>query len=147
MKWTLISLFLIAATSAVGQNAQPANPHAGDEQAIIRPRDALLKAHDAGDVKTLDQIEDDDFTLAGDFGELSKQQHLDNDRHREKAEGVTRIIDHQHFRFYGDAALLTEIDHPQGDGKVDYLTTMLWVRRGGTWKITHMHFSKLAEKP
>jgi uncharacterized protein DUF4440 len=84
----------------------------------------------------------------GDFGELTKQQHLDSDRHREKAQRVTRKIDNEHFRFYGDAALLTEIDHASdAAGKADFLTTTLWVRRGETWKITHMHYSKLAVKP
>jgi hypothetical protein len=148
MKWVLISLVLIAPTFAIGQAAQPSSKHADDEQAILRLRDALLKAHDAGDVMVLDQIEDGDFTVAGDFGELTKQQHLDSDRHREKAQGVRRKIDNERFRFYGDAALLTEIDHASdAAGKADFLTTTLWVRRGETWKITHMHYSKLAEKP
>lgn len=148
MKCVLIVLISIAATFAIGQTTQPSTKHARDEQAIVRLRDALLKAHDAGDVKVLDQIEDGDFTLAGDFGELTKQQHLDSDRHREKAQGVTRKIDNEHFRFYGDAALLTEIDHASGAaGQADFLTTTLWVRRGDTWKIAHMHYSKLADKP
>ena len=148
MRWALISLFLIAPSFANGQAAQPANQHASDEQAILGLRDALLKAYDSGDLKALDQIEDDDFTLAGDFGDRTKQEQLESVRHRAGPQVVTRKIDNEPFRFYGDAALLIEIDHAaDAGGQADFLTTTLWVRRGNTWKIVHMHFSKLAPKP
>ena len=57
-----------------------------DERAIIQLRDALLKAYDAGDGKTLSEIEDDAFTLAGEFGQMTKQQHLDQVRGRDAAD-------------------------------------------------------------
>ena len=77
MRWALVSILMTASTFASGQGATLASTHATDERAIIQLRDALLKAYDAGDVKTLSEIEDDDFTLAGDFGQVTKQQHLD----------------------------------------------------------------------
>ena len=110
-------------------------------------RDALLKAYDAGDVKTRSEIEDDTFTLAGDFGQMTKQQHLDQVRRREKAQVVSRKIDNQ-FQFYGDVALQTEVDHAtDAEGKADFQTTILWVRHGNTWLAAHMHYSKLIDKP
>jgi ketosteroid isomerase-like protein len=147
MKWLLISMLVTASTFAAGQGAAAGGAHASDEQAIIKLRDALYKAYDAGDVKTLSEIEDDSFTLAADFGQVTKQQHLDQVRRREKPQIVSRTIDNQ-FRFYGDMALLTEVDHAHGaDGSADYQTTILWIRRGNTWRAVHMHYSKVNDKP
>jgi hypothetical protein len=146
MKWLLISMLVTASTFA-GQGAPGAGPRASDEQAIIKLRDALYKAYDAGDVKTLSEIEDGSFTLAADFGQVTKQQHLDQVRHREMPQIVSRTIDNQ-FWFYGDMALLTEVDHAHAaDGSADYQTTILWIRRGNTWRVVHMHYSKIDNKP
>jgi hypothetical protein len=93
MRWTLITLPLTVSMFAGGQSASPASTHTQDERAIIQQRDALLKAYDTGDVKTLSEIEDDTFTLAGDFGQVTKQQHLDQVRRREKPQVVSRTID------------------------------------------------------
>jgi Domain of unknown function (DUF4440) len=129
--------------SAFGQSVSPNSGHARDEEAILQLRDALLKAYDSGDVKTLSEIEDDDFTLAGEFGQVTKQQHLDQVRRREKPQVVSRKIDNE-FRFYGNVALLTEVDHAaDAEGKADYQTTILWVRQGNTWRAAHMHYSKV----
>ena len=137
MRWTLITLLLTVSMSAGGQSASPASTRTQDERAIIQQRDALLKAYDAGDVKTLSGIEDDTFTLAGDFGQMTKQQHLDQVRRREKPQVVSCTIDNQ-FRFYGSVALLTEVDHAvDAEGKADSQTTILWVRHGNTWRVTH----------
>ena len=36
------------------------------------------------------------------------------------------------------SALLTEVDHAvDAEGKADFQTTILWVRRGNTWRVTH----------
>jgi ketosteroid isomerase-like protein len=147
MKWALISLVLAASIFTSAQSVSPAGARAQDEHAIIQLRDALLKAYDAGDVKTLSEIEDEDFTLAGDFGQMTKQQHLDQVRRREEPQVVSRKIDNQ-FRFYGDVALLTEVDHAtDAEGKADFQTTILWVRHGNTWRVAHMHYSKVNDKP
>ena len=147
MKWALISLLLTALAFAGGQSVSPVSKRAQDERAIIQQRDALLKAYDAGDVKTLSAIEDDTFTLAGDFGQVTKRQHLDQVRRREKPQVVSRKID-DHFQFYGDVALQTEVDHAtDAEGKADFQTTLLWVRHGNTWRAAHMHYSKLNDKP
>jgi ketosteroid isomerase-like protein len=147
MKWALIFLLLTASMFANGQSVSPASTRAQDERAIIQLRDALFKAYDAGDVKTLSEIEDDDFTLAGAFGQMTKQQHLDQVRRRAKPQVVARKIDNQ-LRFYGDVALLTEVDHAaDAEGKADFQTTILWVRHGNTWRVAHMHYSKVNDKP
>lgn len=59
----------------------------------------------------MDRIEADDFTVAGEFGQSTKQQHLDRSRGRqqsEKPEEGNRRFDNRQFRFYGDVALITE---------------------------------------
>jgi hypothetical protein len=64
-----------------------------------------------GDVNTLDRIEDADFVLTGDFGEVTKAQQLDDTRNRKpNATSVHVIVANERFRFYGDAALLTEVE-------------------------------------
>jgi Domain of unknown function (DUF4440) len=147
MKWTLISILVTVSTFASGRTASPTSTRVRDERAIIQLRDALLKAYDVGDVKTLSEIEDDTFTLAGDFGQMTKQQHLDQVRRREKPQVVSRTIDNQ-FRFYGDVALLTEVDHASdAEGKADFQPTILWVRHGNTWRVAHMHYSKVNDRP
>jgi hypothetical protein len=87
----------------------PSN-HAADEQAISRLNEQLLKAYNLGDVNTLERIEDADFLVAGDFGEVSKSQQLDDVRHRkDNPTSVALTVSHPRFRFYGDTALLTEV--------------------------------------
>jgi hypothetical protein len=147
MKWAIISILMTVSAFGFGQKAFAADARARDEQAIIQLRDALLKAYDSGNVKTLSEIEDDDFTLAGEFGQVTKQQHLDQVRRREKPQVVSRKIDNQ-FQFYGNVALLTEVDHAaDAEGKADYQTSILWVRHGNTWRVAHMHFSKISSAP
>jgi hypothetical protein len=147
MKWAMISILMTMSVLGFGQSASANSGHARDEESIIQRRDALLKAYDSGDVKTLSEIEDDDFTLAGEFGQVTKLQHLDQVRRREKPQVVSRKIDNQ-FRFYGDVALLTEVDHAiDAEGKSDFQTTILWVRHGNTWRVAHMHYSKISSTP
>jgi ketosteroid isomerase-like protein len=147
MRWILISILMTASTFANSQSASPASPRAADERAIIQLRDESYKAYDAGDVRTLSKIEADDFTLAAEFGQVTKQQHLDQVRHHEKPQVVSRKIDNQ-FRFYGDVALQTEVDHAaDAQGKADYQTTIVWVRHGNTWQVAHMHYTKINVTP
>jgi hypothetical protein len=107
----------------------------------------VLKAYNVGDVKTLDRIEDANFTLTGEFGEVAKAKQIDDVRHRPpNATSVNVMVANERFRFYGDAALPTEVER-YGEGKdfPRFETTSLWVRRGEDWKLIHMHFSKLSE--
>jgi ketosteroid isomerase-like protein len=150
MKWALVFVLLLTfAMPGHGQTAQPTTGRADDEQVIHKLHDAWLKAYDTGDAETLDRIEGDDFTVAGEFGERSKQQQLDSVRHRtEKSEAVNRKADPQHFRFYGEVALVTEIDHAAtAEGPYEFQSTEVWVRAGSTWKVVHLHFSRLAKEP
>jgi hypothetical protein len=93
MKWAMISILMAMSAFGFGPSASANNGHARDEKAIPQLRDTLLKAYDSGDVKTLSEIEDDDFTLAGEFGQVTKQQHLGQAGRREKPQVVSRKID------------------------------------------------------
>jgi hypothetical protein len=109
----------------------PSAGHGGDEQTIRQLNEECLKAHDMGDVATLDRIEDADFTISGDFGVVGKQQQLDRVRQRtSKPEVITRKTDAQQFRFYDGVALVTETDRPTtADGTFAFQSTQVWVRR------------------
>lgn len=144
----LSALALCGSTFRVWPGAIPTVGHANDEEAIRRLNEECLKAHDIGDVTTLERIEDADFTLSGDFGVVNKQQQLDKVRHRTgKPEVVFRKIDPQQFRFYDNVALVTETDRPTtADGTFAYQSTEVWVRRGDSWKLVHLHYSRVEEK-
>jgi hypothetical protein len=93
-------------------------------------------------------VESDDFTVSGDFGVANKQQHLDRTRKRGPYSfAVDRKIEDQQFRFYGEVALLTEVDRAstKGGGSSSYQSTSVWIRQGETWRVAHLHYSELAE--
>jgi hypothetical protein len=119
-----------------------------DEETLRKLNETLLTAHDHADVATLDRIEADDFTLAGDFGTVAKKQHLNRLREPNyKTEAVDRKITPQEIRLYGDVALISETDHAHtADGTYDFQTTSVWVRSGESWRVVHMHYSALAKK-
>jgi hypothetical protein len=151
MKCGIVFLIWISSVLAYGQaaasNKDASGSHAGDEQTIRQKNEDVLKAYNLGDVSTLDRIEDSDFLLAGDFGEVTKSQQLDNVRQRkENPPSVRLIVANARFRFYGDTALLTEVErYGEGDDFPKFETTSIWVRRGGEWKLVHLHFSKLSK--
>ena len=149
MKWMLVFL-LITPPFAFGQAVTASNEHSPDEQAIMKLQDTWLKAFDAGDADAMDKIEAEDFTVAGEFGQVTKAQQLDGVRKRtQKAQEVTRATDGRQFRFYGEVAVLTETDHATtaAEGQSDFQTTEVWVKRGDSWQVVHLHFSALPKKP
>jgi hypothetical protein len=152
-KWlpTLVGLPLLALcafTLPYKTGVPDSNGTANDEQAIRQLNEQCLHAHDIADAVTLDGVEDADFTVSGDFGVVTKQQQLDEVRHRtRKPEVVTRRIDPQQFRFYDGVALVTETDRPTTkDGTFAFQATEVWVRRGDSWKLVHLHYSRVEEK-
>jgi ketosteroid isomerase-like protein len=147
MKHGLVLLLWLSTTFAYAQAAS--GNHAADEQAISRLNEQLLKAYNLGDVNTLERIEDADFLVAGGFGEVSKSQQLDDVRHRkDNPTSVALTVSNPRFRFYGDTALLTEVEkYGSPANEPGFETTSLWVRRGGEWKVVHLHFSQLTQKP
>jgi hypothetical protein len=152
MKCVIIFLFCVSSVLVYGQAASASgnsasSNHAGDEQIIGQRNEAVLKAYNLGDVATLDRIEDSDFLLTGDFGEVTKSQQLDDVRQRkENPPSVRLIVANARFRLYGDTALLTEVErYGEGDDFPKFETTSIWVRRGGEWKLVHLHFSKLSK--
>ena len=143
-----ISLFVIWAFTLLSGKSSTSARNADDERVIRQLNEECLHAHDIGDAVTLDRIEDADFTLSGDFGVVGKQQQLDEVRKRtSKPEVVTRKIEPQVFRFYDGVALVTETDRPTTkDGTFAFQSTEVWVRRGDSWKLAHLHYSALAER-
>ncbi|HKF01743.1 MAG TPA: nuclear transport factor 2 family protein [Candidatus Sulfotelmatobacter sp.] len=148
-KWLLVILALCL--FCLWALALPALPrfagHSEDERVIRQLNEECLKAHDIGDLSTLDRIEDADFTLSGDFGIVSKQQHLERLRKRTgKPEVITRKIDSQQFRFYDGIALVTETDRPTtADGTFAFQSTEVWVHRNDSWMLLHLHYSRLEQ--
>jgi ketosteroid isomerase-like protein len=149
MKSMILIVLLGSVVVLSGRISLSATNHATEEQTIRQLNEQCLKAHDIGDVATLDRIEDADFTVSGDFGVVNKQQQLDKVRQRsnQPSEVITRKIDPQQFRFYEDVALVTETDRPTTkDGTFAFQSTEVWVRRGDSWKLVHLHYSQLDEK-
>ena len=127
---------------------QSAASRTADEETLRKLNEMVLTAHDHADVATLDRIEADDFTLAGDFGTVAKKAHLERLRAPTyKTEAVDRRITPQEIRLYGDVALITETDHAHtADGTFDFQTTSVWVRAGDSWRVVHMHYSAVTKK-
>ena len=147
MKREIVFLLWVSVLFALGQAASAASDHAADEQAIRQLNENALKAYNSGEVSTLDQIEDADFVLTGDFGEVSRAKQIeDASHHKQKASDVRLIVANQHIRFYGDTAVLTEVER-YGDGQdfPKYQSTSVWVRRGQDWKLVHLHYSTLTK--
>jgi len=144
----LMAFALCGSTSPVQPDGSTKTGPESDEQIIHQLNVECLHAHDVGDAATLDRIEDSEFTISGDFGVVSKQQQLDEVRKRtRKPEVITRRIDPRVFRFYDGVALVTETDRPTTkDGTFAFQSTEVWVRRGDSWKLAHLHYSQLEEK-
>ncbi len=144
-----LSLFVLCAFPLYSEKSLQSAKHTDDEREIRQLNEKCLHAHDIGDAATLDQIEDADFTISGGFGVVSKQQQLDQVKRRTgKPEVITRKIDPQQFRFYDNVALVVETDRPTtADGTFAFQSTELWVRRGDSWKLVHLHYSPVEEKP
>jgi len=142
-RWSLVilalSLFCLWAFALPALSSLPSTGHSEDERVIRQRNEECLKAHDAADVATLDRIEDAHFTISGDFGIVTKQRQFNGIRKRtSKPEVITRKIDSQQFRFYGQVALVTEIDRPTtADGTFAFQSTEVWVHRmiPGSWLI------------
>ena len=145
MKRVLFSLLLILPLTASGQSAAASSAHADDEQAISKLHDDWLKAFDSGDADTMNRIESDDFTVAGEFGTVTKQAQLDRVRQRtQKSQEVKRANENRQIRFYGDVALLTETDHATTtEGTGDFQSTEVWAKHGDSWQVVHLHFSSM----
>jgi hypothetical protein len=144
----LFGLALCAFTFRGWPKGMPAAGHADDERTIRQLNEECLHAHDIADAATLDRIEDTDFTISGEFGIVTKQEQLDKVRRRNgEPEVINRKIDPQVFRFYDGVGLVTETDRPTTkDGTFAFQSTEVWVRRGNSWKLTHLHYSTLEEK-
>jgi Domain of unknown function (DUF4440) len=151
-KWfSIVATLALSActfTYAYRAKASSSTGRDGDERTIRQLNEECLNAYDVGDIGTLDRIEDPDFTVSGDFGVVTKQEHLARVRNRkEKAEVISRKIAPQQFRFYDNVALVTETDRPTGTGGTfAFQSTELWVRRGADWRLVHLHYSPLREK-
>lgn len=114
----------------------------GNEETLRQLNNEWIKAFDAGDMTALDRIEDDSFTVAHDGGQVTKQGQFAYVRQR-GAQVVTRKIEGQQVRFYGDVALLTETDESSfAEDSAYFYSTSVWVRRGDKWKVVHLHYSK-----
>ena len=145
----VVSVFAVCIAFMVqGQPKLSRSNASASEQTISQSNEKWLHAFDVADVATLDRTESEEFTVSGDFGISKKQQHLDRVRQRGPyGFAVNRKIEDQHFRFYGEVAVVTEVDRAStpGGGSSSYQSTSVWVRQGDSWRVIHLHYSKLEE--
>jgi ketosteroid isomerase-like protein len=135
---------------AHGQPKSSRSNASASEQIISQLNEKWLHAFDVADVATLDRTEHEEFTVSGDFGISKKQQHLDRVRQRGPYEfAVNRKTEDQQFRFYGEVAVVTEVDRASTPGgrSSSYQSTSIWVHQGDSWRVIHLHYSKLDENP
>ncbi len=144
-KLILILVFLALATAFVGSTAGSNSATSADDEQTIRALNLeWLRVYDFRDVAALDRIEDNDLTLAGDFGQIDKRAHLDSVRKEAATAGqVNRLIEKQQIRFYCDIAVVTEVDR-YPDDKRSFQSTGIWVKRADSWKPVHLHYTVLA---
>lgn len=142
---TKVILLVCASALFLSAQARPATEQAGDEAAIRHLNEQVLKAYNTGDFATVERIEDPDFTVATDFGQITKAQQMERARQRKDLPSTVQLtIENAQIRFFGDAALLTEIEK-WGDPAqtAGFQTTSVWVKRGPDWKLVHLHYSQL----
>jgi len=117
-----------------------------DQERLANLNMQCLKAFDAKQDSTLDKIEASDFDISTDEGVLTKAKQLEGVRaSKNDVYPIHREVLNQVVRVYGDAAVITELDHAWGDGggSSKYQTSSFWVRHNGEWQIVHMHYSKV----
>lgn len=148
----------LAMPTASKVSAQPAKMGAGESaQTIERVRAAereWLDAYYRVDMKALDTLESDDFTLIVPPGILTKPQQLSAmQTYVSRAGGASAsapqlyALSDQTIRIYGDAALVTDTCVvPENNASPltsagRYWQTEVWRNEGGNWKIVHMHVS------
>lgn len=142
-------LLLCASALIMSLQARPATGPAEDEAAIRHLNEQVLKAYNTGDLATVERILDPGFTLATDSGQTTKAQQMERARQRENLPSTVQLtIENAQIRFFGDTALLTEVEK-WGDpaDTAGFQTTSIWVKRGPDWKLVHLHYSQLAAKP
>lgn len=143
-----VALLVCSAALFVSSQAWSASARDKDEAAIRKLNEEALKAYNTGNLVTVERIEDAGFTLATDSGQISKAQELEYARQRKDLpSSVELTVEDAHIRFFGNTALLTEIEK-WGDPAqtAGFQTTSVWVKRGADWKLVHLHYSRLSEK-
>jgi len=143
-----VVLTLCASAALLLAQDRSASGRANDETTIRRLNEQVLKAYNAGEFATVERIEDDGFTLSGEFGELDKAQQMEREHQRKDFSSTVQLtVENARLRFFGDTALLTEVEK-WGDPAqtAGFQTTSVWVKRGADWKVVHLHYSQLGGK-
>jgi ketosteroid isomerase-like protein len=146
MKRKFVLVLLVAVVFAVPK-FYAAGKASKDEDTIRQLNEQSLKAFDKKDAATLDKLEADDFDILTDAGTLTKQDHLKGVRaakDNNEVSPVNRTTENQKVRIYGDAAVVTQLDHASASGgSSSYAATYVWIRHDGQWKLVHLHYSKV----
>lgn len=139
--WSAVAIAILTAGAKLSTPAKAIT----DEQIIRQLTEQSLKAHDAKDDVTLDKLEADDFDVLSEAGVKTKQDQLKGVRSsKNSAVPITRSVENQKIRIYGDAAIVTQLDHASASGgSSSYQSTFVWVRHGGEWKLVHLHYTQV----
>ena len=143
MKWTAISLLLLAcASSGLAQK----NPHAGDESQIIALEHSWNQAELQHAPSALDLFLSDDFIITQPDGSLmNKQQFKDSVADKSYRYDMLTSGDFK-VRILGDTALVTGSYHEKGkDKRVPFdrwgRFTDTWLFEKGKWVCVASHDS------
>jgi ketosteroid isomerase-like protein len=159
MRYSIVAIIALPLAMPIASkvSAQSAKAGAGaSAQNVEQVRAAereWLDAYYRADMKALDTVESDDFTLIVPPGMLTKPQQLSAmQAHLSQAGGASAsapllyALSDQTIRIYGDAALVTDTCAvPENASQLTsagrYWQTEVWRKEGGNWKIVHMHVS------
>jgi len=108
-----------------------------DDSELKSTEQQWVAAYYGGDGKTLSHIEADDFTvIANGQKPQTKSEQIAEVEGRGPV-GVPQPSVEEEVRHYGDVALITGLS---GGSNVRF--TAVWVKRNGSWKVVHLHYSQ-----
>lgn len=108
-------------------------------------REQVYNAYFGGDTNALRELEGEDFVVIGSTGKPETTEGRYDSIGRQKAagtwfpRGVQRQEEFSSARIYGNTAIVHGRD-VYGADRSPVITTEVWLKRNGQWKLVHLHF-------
>ena len=142
----LVSFLLLS--FIVGPSLETEKAADTEPEAIIRLEKVWLTAFLKGDTATVDRMETATFTGPMDRVAYEAEQLKSIEQRQKRDLGATYTPRKQDVRIFGDVALLTgtsELKLPTEDPAERVVSTEIWVRQSGAWKVEHFQEGTLTD--
>ena len=131
----IVALLFPLATIAAEPNAE-SSPQ---QQAILKAEEEFFNASKAGDVKRLEAVLADDFTLGGPTGNIMEREEYVSAVREKVLVLESGKLDEVKVRVYGDAAVVTGVmivsgKHGDFDFSGNYRVTDTLIKHDGKWQ-------------